>query len=423
MIIWLASYPRSGNTFFRIVLNKVFNLKTYSVYNHNVGIAADGKTAEIVGHQAFPEGFGIEQARRDEALYIIKTHELPDSGITDRVIYLLRDGRESILSYRKFLNDVYAAPVTLLDVIRGDVFGGRWGAHVQAWSPGTRANTLLVRFEDLIVDPQTQLEGIGQFIDRRPVSREIPSFSELKTINPKFFRRGGTDSWREEYGALEHNFFWLKNHREMIEYGYTDHIPALFRDADQVAALRELVDCACPYYTEQLQHKGGEMQSPAPATDNVDQPRAAKARRPGEVERSRAFQLNQKGEKSYLLGDFAAARMSFEAAVAEDPKFSTAYNNLAVLFWAQGNPEAALAKLADGLEHAPEDRDLVVNGGQMLAAIGCVDEAGALYVRYLRSSPNDMEVRALLAGCGFDNPMLNQEATRSQGLGTTVNWK
>ena len=31
--IWLASYPRSGNTFLRIILQSVFDLPSYSAYN------------------------------------------------------------------------------------------------------------------------------------------------------------------------------------------------------------------------------------------------------------------------------------------------------------------------------------------------------------------------------------------------------
>ena len=33
MIVWLASYPRSGNTFLRMVLHFVYGQKTYSLYN------------------------------------------------------------------------------------------------------------------------------------------------------------------------------------------------------------------------------------------------------------------------------------------------------------------------------------------------------------------------------------------------------
>ena len=76
MIVWLASYPRSGNTFFRVVLNSVFNIKTYSIYNDTSDIGADEKTSEIVGHQFLPEDFNLNDARASDTIYYIKTHEL-----------------------------------------------------------------------------------------------------------------------------------------------------------------------------------------------------------------------------------------------------------------------------------------------------------------------------------------------------------
>jgi hypothetical protein len=33
MIVWLASYPRSGNTFFRMLLHKIFGLRTHTLYS------------------------------------------------------------------------------------------------------------------------------------------------------------------------------------------------------------------------------------------------------------------------------------------------------------------------------------------------------------------------------------------------------
>ncbi|MGH9425708.1 MAG: hypothetical protein ACRD2L_05300 [Terriglobia bacterium] len=33
MIVWLASFPRSGNTLVRIILNSVFGLSTSTVYS------------------------------------------------------------------------------------------------------------------------------------------------------------------------------------------------------------------------------------------------------------------------------------------------------------------------------------------------------------------------------------------------------
>ena len=39
MIVWLASYPRSGNTFLRVVLHNVYGVSTYSVYEDNDPVA------------------------------------------------------------------------------------------------------------------------------------------------------------------------------------------------------------------------------------------------------------------------------------------------------------------------------------------------------------------------------------------------
>ena len=92
MIIWLASYPRSGNTYFRVLLNTIFGVKTYSIHNDTHDIAADQSTVEIVGHEHLPEDFDLDRARLSNSIYVIKTHAPPQNE-TDMAIYLVRDGR------------------------------------------------------------------------------------------------------------------------------------------------------------------------------------------------------------------------------------------------------------------------------------------------------------------------------------------
>lgn len=116
-----------------------------------------------------------------------------------------------------------------------------------------------------------------------------------------------------------------------------------------------------------------------------------------ETARVRAARLNAAGEDHFAQGDFAAARQCFETACASDPGFATARNNLMVLFWETGQTEAALAQLAEALARTPDDRDLIVNGAQILHALGHADEARGLCLRYLDEHPEASEVRALLA--------------------------
>lgn len=227
MIVWLASYPRSGNTFFRVILNTVFDIKTYSIYNDVEDINADKKTSDVVGHVILPEAFDLKNARAEQKVYYIKTHELPDKRIdpSDKIIYLIRDGRESTLSFTKHQNTFADEQLTILDTIEGGTFVGNWAGHVKAWDPKHRDNTLLVQFEKLVKAPTSYIEQIAAFLEVEPTDGSIPTFEELKAMNPKFFRSGKTNSWEKVYTDEEHAAFWDKSCEQMLEYGYTYKIP------------------------------------------------------------------------------------------------------------------------------------------------------------------------------------------------------
>jgi len=65
MIVWLASYPRSGNTALRVLLNRVFGLETLSLYDDRTDIGASEERARLVGHRSHgrtAEAFAAEAA-------------------------------------------------------------------------------------------------------------------------------------------------------------------------------------------------------------------------------------------------------------------------------------------------------------------------------------------------------------------------
>jgi len=244
MIVWLASYPRSGNTFFRVILNSIFDIKTYSIYDDRGDIGADEKTSDIVGHEFLPEDFDIQKARESDETFYIKTHELLDKRVheNDKTIYLIRDGRESSLSYTKHRNLYSAVSVRLKDIIYGNTFVSSWGEHVASWNPKNRDNTLLIKFEELIKDPSLFIEQISHFLEKQPVNGEIPTFEELKQINPKFFRSGKTNSWEDIYTEEEHIAFWMAHYPQMIEYGYDYKVPKTLLDNSNMNFFLELTN-------------------------------------------------------------------------------------------------------------------------------------------------------------------------------------
>jgi hypothetical protein len=228
MIIWLASYPRSGNTLLRIILNHVFGLKTYSLYNDTVGVGADKATTEVVGHAFLPPEWSPNQAQMDKELWLIKTHEVPQDG--EKAIYIIRDGREVSVSYLNYLHNYkLQEDISLFSVIIGAVNFGSWSDHVLAWNPMERRKTLLLNFEELVANPGAHIPAIADFIEREPISKSIPTFADLHAINPTFFRSGRRDSWKSVFNQDHHLLFWLLHHDVMIKYGYDNDMPDVFQ--------------------------------------------------------------------------------------------------------------------------------------------------------------------------------------------------
>ena len=80
MIIWLASWPRSGNTFLRIILKRCFNIDTYSFATYDTYfIDHDRNVGDLVGHVPYAGDWQafVEQARSSPNVHVIKTHGQP----------------------------------------------------------------------------------------------------------------------------------------------------------------------------------------------------------------------------------------------------------------------------------------------------------------------------------------------------------
>ena len=224
MIIWLASYPRSGNTFFRLLLNRLYGLRTHSVY-------ADrqvGKIAQIVGHA--PMDRPLAELATASETHVIKTHDLPGDD-AHPALYLVRDGRDVLVSYARYIlsfeadrgdhDEASAFRAALHDLIAYDGSFGGWGPNVLAWS--RRPGTAIVGFEGLVADPiatvRRSLAQIG-YTPTETGGATMPTFEELHQLMPKFFRRGQVGSWRTEMPEDLHDLFWERHGGVMQQMGY-----------------------------------------------------------------------------------------------------------------------------------------------------------------------------------------------------------
>ena len=201
---WLASYPRSGNTYLRTILFQCFGLRSGSVYPNDLGDSPELRQA--TGH--------IEHGKRGvnfagQSVKLVKTHwqKAPVQGAT---IYVVRNGIDAVRSLHQF----YDYKMPLDQIIRGWQFG-TWAQHVTAWSPGTRPNTLLLRYEDIDRDMGAAVDAVAAFLGVEPVARSLPPRAKLAD--------GQWVNVRAERAPLtpdELSLFRDLNGQVMAEYGY-----------------------------------------------------------------------------------------------------------------------------------------------------------------------------------------------------------
>ena len=272
--IWLASYPRSGNTWTRMALYSLQNdgaeldFKAFAGF----GPMASGRD-QIDRALEIDTGLmtqnELEELRPDSyaVLYgddrppqLSKVHDawfrtpngrpVFDRAFTHAAIYLIRDPRDVAVSWARFLNwpiDRAIAFLCARDATLGSTGGigiqlqqsvGTWSDHAASWIDESGLDPLVVRYEDQLADPAEALRRmaahIGWEAPENTVARavEVTRFDQLATKErragfvelgqraERFFHTGKSGTWRsiltpEQAATLE------REHGPMMErFGY-----------------------------------------------------------------------------------------------------------------------------------------------------------------------------------------------------------
>ena len=129
MIVWLASYPRNGNTLLRSLLWQCLELKSFSDFSKPpLGIWQN--PGFLPGQELFTEPWEKIYRRNlhSQERTLVKTHEAPMDR--SRTIYVTRDGRQSLCSYYYFYKHHFPhEKTTLLDIVLGKSLHGNWSDH------------------------------------------------------------------------------------------------------------------------------------------------------------------------------------------------------------------------------------------------------------------------------------------------------
>jgi len=226
--ILVADYGRSGQGWLSYMLCYVLNARFIEPYDFLKGRRYTKSTHVLSLTQGRLHG-----RKTSPYSMIVKTHEYPaaDFGLTDKVIYLLRDPRDVAVSGYFRARTLRAQGVRrsvkarLIDIIARFRFANllltyvRWRKHVNAWE---RIPRLTVRYEDLNMrteevlweimrylkvkpNPKTVREAVAQFSFERITGRSKGTEDQK---NPEF-RKGVIGDHKNHFSPLELRIFWL----------------------------------------------------------------------------------------------------------------------------------------------------------------------------------------------------------------------
>lgn len=225
--VFIASYPKSGNTWVR----------------HMLAIVVSGDDCTFSKMDSLvPDIYSISSSQLDSMLSprIIKTHECY-SNKYQTSIYIIRDPRDVMVSYyfhNKRMNLI--GNISIGEFISNIMISsayGTWGENVNSWISAAEAgkNVLLIKYEDLLKNPVLNLEKICIHFGLNVNNKRLINVVELskienlkkkeknekKTWGPVQYSQGGMSFFRK--GTMGDYCNYLDNYCEDLikdEWGY-----------------------------------------------------------------------------------------------------------------------------------------------------------------------------------------------------------
>jgi hypothetical protein len=270
-LIWLASYPKSGNTWLRAFLHNLlrdppegydinritdFSVsdsariwfrgiidKTETDWSHEDVALARGKAHGRIAASRSDDVF----VKTHNALVHFMGHPLISMELTAGAIYILRNPLDVCLSLADHYGcDVDEAIRIMNDPTTGTTANGHlvyevhknWSIHVESWTARPHPGLLIMRYEDLLTAPTEHFGRLARFLGLNPppdrLQRAIQrsSFKQLQSQEAaagfrersnkslRFFRQGTANQWRSHLTDAQIARVIDSNRRQMERFGY-----------------------------------------------------------------------------------------------------------------------------------------------------------------------------------------------------------
>lgn len=273
-ILWLASYPKSGNTWVRIFLENMFRNAARPVSINELSVVGFGDA-----HVPLYEHFAGKPiaALDDAALHdlrepiqrhlagrsetsIVKTHNalgeydgrpLIHLEYTVGAVYIVRNVFDVTVSIARHFGhpiadtvDAVCSPAFRIRTTNSATFQvlGGWSDHYRSWTSVPGFEPLVLRYEDMRSNPMTAFDGVVRYLklppNKKRVARAVKfssfdevsrqereaGFRERARQDQAFFHSGRTGGWRQHLSSNQLARLVEVHGPVLRELGYLDKL-------------------------------------------------------------------------------------------------------------------------------------------------------------------------------------------------------
>jgi len=275
-IVWIASYPRSGNTWTRAFIHALVNvvrdpefsdLDINRIEEYSASESAAEQYRKYLGKPPFRAAPAEIAAARPKVqadivarlnrLVFIKTHNasaldyghpLINMAVSAGAIYILRNPLDVAISFAHFRGvpidqviDDMATPGFGVATNRQNVrvVTGSWSEHVKSWTDRPHPVVLVQRYEDLVDKPKESFAAVARHLLITPTPEQLDKaialahFDRLRekeaaagfvekpeTSAEPFFRAGRPGQWREVLTSAQVERIVSAHRPVMKKFGY-----------------------------------------------------------------------------------------------------------------------------------------------------------------------------------------------------------
>ena len=274
-IVWLASYPRSGNTWTRTFLHNLFRvLDGKDSVPQDINALGEYTLWDVAG-QRFERLLGkpLDAASRTEiaaarvkvqqqiaddadAPVFVKTHNMLaldrghptiNMGATSGAIYIVRNPLDVVISFAPHFGIDLDSAIDKMgrlgletDITEHAVYEiyGSWSENVMSWTRKPHRAIYVMRYEDMLERPLEIFRGLCRHLLLDPSDAqlaraiELSSFEQAKAQeaekgyrerpnqSKKFFRAGQAGQWRQQLSREQMHRIVTEHREQMARFDY-----------------------------------------------------------------------------------------------------------------------------------------------------------------------------------------------------------